>query len=172
MVAAGTDCRFDGGMRSGPRRRRPLHRTVCTLCAALGLVGTRGPLRAEDAPDPPARTHLEAGVLPRAEVVVVGRVSVLVPSRGMGSMAVLRVEAEQVLRGKADPSFTLFVGGGRNTADPSRPSEAWFAGAGGGRYALFLRPSPKGSGFGLERRSPSTTRRGRRRRRSSRASSR
>lgn len=132
------------------RRRRPSPARVVAALVAVGCLGTRGPAHAEDAPDGAPRTHLEAGVLPRAEVVVVGRVRVLVPSRGMGSMAVLRVEAEQVLRGRADPTFTLFVGGGRNTADPGRPSEAWFSGAGGGRYALFLRPSPKGSGFGLE----------------------
>ncbi|MBL9086552.1 MAG: HEAT repeat domain-containing protein [Planctomycetia bacterium] len=137
------------------RLRRPWAAVVVGVVGgAVVLLWTRGPARAEDAPGdaagPAPRTHLEAGVLPRAEVVVVGRVRVLVPSRGMGSMAVLRVEAEQVLRGKADPSFTLFVRGGRNTADPGRPSEAWFAGAAGGRYALFLRPSPQGSGFGLE----------------------
>lgn len=127
-------------------------RHVCAAVVACVVVGlpTRGPARAEDPPGDAPRTHLEAGLLPRAEVVVVGRVRVLVPSRGMGSMAVLRVEAEQVLRGKADPAFTLFVRGGRNTADPGRPSEAWFAGSAGGRYALFLRPSPQGSGFGLE----------------------
>jgi|GEM_PF-2507737 len=117
------------------------------------LLGTAPTARAADAPAAGGgapRTGLEAGVLPRAEVVVIGRVRVLVPSRGMGSMAVLRVDAEKVLRGAADPTFTLFVGGSRNTADPNRPSEAYFAAKAVGRYALFLRPSPAGSGFGLE----------------------
>lgn len=131
-------------------RHRPLARVGLVVTTAVVLLGTQGPARAEDPPAAAPRTFLEAGVLPRADVVVVGRVRVLVPSRGMGSMAVLRVEAEQVLRGHAEPTFTLFVGGGRNTADASRPSEAWFSGTAGGRFALFLRPSPKGSGFGLE----------------------
>lgn len=105
--------------------------------------------RGADAPPAAAPGDPGGDALPRAGVVVLGRVRVLVPPRGMGGTTVVRVATEKVLRGHAEPTFTVFVGGGRNTDHATRPTVPWFAADTTGRFALFLEPSPHGSGLGL-----------------------
>ena len=127
--------------------RRPLLAVV----AFVGL-GTAGfAVHGADAPAGRAAPASPAddAALPSADVIVIGRVRVLVPPRGLGGTTVLRVDVDRALRGRTEPGFTMFVGGSRNTADPARPSAPYFEPGADGAYVLFLRPSPAGSGYAL-----------------------
>ena len=108
---------------------------------------SRSPPRAPAVPDP--LTSLEAGVLPRADLVVLGKVRIVRPA-GPGGPTIARVGIEKTIRGTPpDDDLTLFVGGPRNTADASRPSTDYFEGRTAGRYVLFLTRTPNASGYEL-----------------------
>jgi len=141
--------------RRAPRRSRLVARGALGLALGLALAASLGRADADEpaAPHAPAvpdpLTSLEAGVLPRADLVILGKVRIVRPA-GLGGPTIARVGIEKTIRGTPpDDDLTLFVGGPRNTADASHPSTDYFEGRTAGRYVLFLTRSPNASGYEL-----------------------
>jgi len=149
--------------------RRPIVRATLVAVVTAALAFAR-PLRAEPplpsdgrpsgaaAPAPtglPALTGFESSVAARVDVILVGRARLVTLPAARGSTVtvkgttVARVQVEKVLKGTAEPEFTLFVLGPRNTDDPRAPS-APYLDATARRVVLFLRSTPNGSGLSLE----------------------
>ncbi len=93
-------------------------------------------------------TGFEFRIVSASDVILVGTAKV-VSSVTIKGTTVARVDVERVLKGQAEASFTLFVGGPRNTDDPKRPSTP-YVGTTARRSVLFLRSTPNGSGLALD----------------------
>ncbi len=131
----------------------PLALSLLAICVASGR-----PVVADE-PPPGANAAsrrrrdvfdgLATRVLPRADTVVVGTARVVREGVG-GAATVVFVAVEEVLKGDAAATITVFLSGPRNTADPANPSAPWFPDTRPHRCALFLRTAPNGSGYSLE----------------------
>lgn len=136
----------------GPMRG-PVRRSISVFLLGIGAA-CPSVVVAEDGAREPRKPRevfeaLTLRVLPRADTVVVGTARVV--REGVGGAATLvSVAVEEVLKGTAASTITVFVAGPRNTADPSNPSAPWFPDTRPHRCALFLRTAPNGSGYGLE----------------------